>query len=626
MKINKFIILIMLPLIFSFNSCNNKQEISKKFENFITVRGSKLYDGNKEFCFLSYNVPTLNYVEDNMEFDQTNPYGLPTEFELRDLFESIVQTGGNTIRTYTIPVRNNNFPKEAVTYVEAPGEFNEEAFKVLDLVMALANEYKVRVIIPFVNNWQWMGGRPNYADFRGKAPDDFWTDKQIRNDFKQTISYLINRTNTITGKKYKDDKAILCWETGNELENTEEWAIDIARYIKSLDQNHLLMDGFFAIHAEEGNPINKFIEQYAIDEPAFDIISSHHYEPNSVLMIKNMKKTVEMIGGKKPLIIDEWGFIGTSGSEAVLDYIIDEHNISGALLWSLRRHNKNGGFYHHTEPFGGGLYRAYHWPGFHQGEAYDEKDILKMYREKSFAIRNLEIPEIKTPKSPKLLSFNNTPKFSWQGSAGASGYNIERSMSINGPWKIIEHNIDDIDTPGFDLYNDESAKIGETYYYRVVALNEAGKSSPSNIVGPIEVNFLTRVDYAKNLMALESFKNLEIITGDYRSYKEAFSRIHGNKKSEGSYIIPGKFKELRLYSFESSNKPNIVLYVSEDGKAYKKVKFDVSEYKLVEKNYDYLVPRKYIVKASKIDVPEVNYIKFKASDTIDIVRAELEYQ
>ena len=114
------------------------------FENFITVSGSKLMDGDQQFRFISFNVPTLNYQEDEMSFTRTNPYRLPSEFEMRDVFETVKEMGGQVIRIYTIPVRNNDFPPESPTYVEGPGRFNEEAFRVTDMMLALANEYEIR--------------------------------------------------------------------------------------------------------------------------------------------------------------------------------------------------------------------------------------------------------------------------------------------------------------------------------------------------------------------------------------------------------------------------------------------------------------------------------------------------
>jgi hypothetical protein len=147
-----------------------------RFENFISVSGNKLMDGLKEFRFVSYNVPTLAFNEDEFGFTQKHAYSLPDEFELRDVFETVSQMGGKVVRLYTIPVRFEFEPEDAPAYVLAPGKFSEEAFKTMDLALALANEYQVRVIFSLLNNWQWMGGRPQYSAFRGKTAEEFWTD------------------------------------------------------------------------------------------------------------------------------------------------------------------------------------------------------------------------------------------------------------------------------------------------------------------------------------------------------------------------------------------------------------------------------------------------------------------
>ncbi len=623
---NKITFLLTRCLLISIMTYSNL--VYGQFDHFITVAGNKLMDGEQELRFISFNVPTLNYVEDNMSFEQTNPYGLPSEFELRDLFETVQMLGGQVVRTYTIPVRNKNFPKECITYVEGPGQFNEEAFQALDMVLALAAEYKIRVIIPLVNNWQWMGGRPDYAAFRDKKANEFWTDPQLIDDFKRTISYVLNRTNTITGQKYKDDKTILAWETGNELENPPQWGIDIARYVKSIDQNHLLMDGYYAIHG--GGGYHVFIQEYAINEPAIDIISTHHYEPNAQDMITNLKTTVDMVEGKKPIMVDEFGFIGTTGMEQVIDYIVEEDALVGGLVWSLRRHHPEGGFYHHSEPFGNGVYRAYHYPGFSDGELYDEKNLMELIRQKAFAIQKLAVSAIQPPKAPTLLPFTDTPKFTWQGAAGASGYNIERKAEQEDEWKTIAYNVDDVDTPGFDLYSDETAQVGEKYSYRIRAINQAGVSEPSNVVGPIEIAYLTRVDYTRHLMTLFSSEGLSVQTGDYRSFKEAFSRLHGGKEAQGVYAVPGEFKAIKVYAYEATEKPSLSFSVSHDGAAFQAVVAQVEEYKSTEENYDYLIPRLYAITMDQLEgtVPLNfrNYFRFKVQEQVDIVRVEIEYE
>lgn len=591
-----------------------------EFDHFITIKDGALMEGERPFRFLSFNVPTLNYVEDNMAFEQTNPYALPSEFELRDLYKTINAMGGRVVRSYTIPVFNKNFPKAAPTYVEAPGKFNEAAFKSMDLALALAKQYGIRVVVPLLNNWQWMGGRPNYADFRGKHEDLFWTDRQLIEDFKKTIHYVLNRTNTITGVKYKDDKTIMGWETGNELQNPPEWGIDIARYIKSIDDKHLVIDGFHAIHMENHHV---WVQQYSIDEPAIDMINTHHYEVSPRQMIEDLKKTVAMVGGKKPVFLGEFGFISTSGLEAVVDYIISEPAIPGAFIWSLRRHHPEGGFYHHSEPLGYGLYRAYHWPGHDDGKVYDERDFLWMYRQKAFEIQGRRAPPIASPEPPKLLPFHSSPQFSWQGSMGAAGYNIERSEKKEGPYDVIAYNVDDIGTPGFPLYSDEAAVVGGTYYYRIVALNRAGASLPSNVVGPIKVAHLTRVDKAENLGTLFESKGLTVKTGDYRSFKEAYSRLSGGKGAEIIYYSPGKFLQFELSAYEKSESPSLSLTVSSDGENYRTVKSTPTNYALAESNYDYWIPRKYQIRDEQ---GEVRFIKIEFEADAQIVRAELDYR
>jgi len=170
----KFIFILFAAWLFSFAAsgrCATTQ--SSRCENFITAKGDKLYDGDKEFRFISYNIPDLHYVEDNMAFDQTIPFRFPDEFEIRDALLSIKQSGGQVARIYTLSVRRQS--------------------------------------------------------------DPFWSDPALIADFKKTIRFALNRVNTLTGITYKKDHAILAWETGNELTSPPAWTRNIAAFVKSID-------------------------------------------------------------------------------------------------------------------------------------------------------------------------------------------------------------------------------------------------------------------------------------------------------------------------------------------------------------------------------------------------------
>src|SRR3954464_10104954 len=67
--------------------------------NFLTRRGDKLFDGDREFRFISFNIPNLMVIEDAYEFTRPNPWRWPNEFEIEDSLESVRQIGGQVVRT-----------------------------------------------------------------------------------------------------------------------------------------------------------------------------------------------------------------------------------------------------------------------------------------------------------------------------------------------------------------------------------------------------------------------------------------------------------------------------------------------------------------------------------------------
>ncbi|MGB8319881.1 MAG: cellulase family glycosylhydrolase, partial [Ignavibacteriaceae bacterium] len=292
---------------------------SSQFESFVTAKKDKLMEGKKELRFVSFNIPNLLYIEDYFPFKASNPWRLPTEFEIRDALKTIKELGGKVTRMYVLSVRRPGESKKIIRYVEGPGKFNERAFRTLDKVLQIANEEGVRVIIPFVDNWHWWGGKAEYAAFRGKKPDDFWTDPQLISDFEKTISFVLNRKNTYTGVLYKNDKSILGWETGNELNAPYEWHKKIAEYVKSIDKNHLVIV----------DPHK--LDQQAVEDKSFDILTTHFYGPISraETEIPEIKKLTE---GKKPYFVGEFGYHSLKDVEAIVDTTID-NDLSGIMIW-----------------------------------------------------------------------------------------------------------------------------------------------------------------------------------------------------------------------------------------------------------------------------------------------------
>lgn len=422
-------------------------------ENFITRSGDKLMDGSEEFRFISFNIPNLHILEDP-------DWHLPDPWEQEDAIKSIVQIGGRVARTYVISVSGGiRNPKGSLAHVYRPGVFDEEVFRCLDKALELANRHGIRLIIPLVDQWNWFGGINQYARFRRKY--NFWYNQQVMEDFKQTINYVVNRTNYYTGVKYKDDKAIMAWETGNELKCPYSWTKEIAAYIKSLDPNHLVIDG--------SNDINP----NSISDHNIDIISMHLYDGDFTARCNDGRIITK---GKKPLLIGEFGLVETPVIEELLKTVIN-NGTAGALIWSLRYHNKDGGFYWHTD----GKYSAYHWPGFSENSISDEINIMKLMRAYAYKIRKLPVPPLDLPEAPLLFPIQPGAAISWRGSTGAGSYLIERAIGLNGPWQVIKDNISDAKKSGPPFYIDKTATSEKAYYYRVKAKNEAGISLTSNV-------------------------------------------------------------------------------------------------------------------------------------------------
>ncbi|MEK0312618.1 S-layer homology domain-containing protein [Cohnella sp. 56] len=449
------------------------------FANFITASGDKLMDGTKVFRFGSLNYP--GGMRDS-------------EFSQEDALRTISAMGGQVTRTYVPPVKrydNANASYALVLGPDAGGvmQFNEAGFRKLDNLLALANQYGVRLIIPFVDQWQWEGGIESYVNFRypGTISNDaandedawkFYTDPLVISDFKQVIHYMMNRVNTITGVKYKEDKAIMAWETGNELGGynqdkfPQSWTTEIAKYIKEQEQpQQLVMDGRFAI------------DPASLTDSNIDIVNNHFYTGN---FIDKVNADAALAAGKKPYILGEFGLYTTAAPVDALYKAALQNGTDGIMLWSLRPHKDDGGFYWHDE--NPGNWASYHWPGFSSGDYYGETGIIRTvfkyahYMKENDAAMSSAVPAIPKPdNAPKLFPISSVADIRWQGSVGAAGYEVQRSADGGANWETVAASFSDGGRAGTPSFHDEKAISGTAYQYRVRGVNESGASSWSNI-------------------------------------------------------------------------------------------------------------------------------------------------
>jgi hypothetical protein len=550
--------------------------------NFITRRGDQLFDGDKPFRFISFNIPNLMVIEDAYEFTEPNPWRWPDEFELEDALESIRQIGGQVVRTYVVSVRREGSDMGDYVHVLGPGKFNEDGFRSLDLLLEVARRKGIRVIIPLVDQHKWWGGIGEYAAFRGKSADDFWTDRQLIDDFKATVKHVLMRKNTINGVAYRDEPAIFGWQTGNEISSTPEWTREISSYIKQLDPNHLVLDG----KSLNGVPV------WSLDDPNIDVITTHHYPWGADHDYrKPIRAAHALTKGRKAYFVSEFGFVETPHIENALDAVIED-GISGALLWSLRMHRREGGFYWHMEVgTGRNIYKAYHWPGFASGERYDERDVMELMRAKAHEIRGIQPPPFNRPAPPKLLSIEQASEISWQGACGASAYDVWRSERRDGDWQRIAADVSDADVQYRPLFHDATAVPGRKYYYRVTAKNDAGGSEPSNVVGPVAVECRTLVDECRDLLQIDGHsENVTIATENARTTQEDSHRLVMPDGAQATYEVAGPIHRWRVHCFARDTDARLAFAVSTDGKDFRPVESKRKAYVSGQTVYGYLTP------------------------------------
>jgi mannan endo-1,4-beta-mannosidase len=216
----------------------------------------------------------------------------------------------------------------------SPGTYDETVFQGLDYVLHKASALGLRVILPLVNNWDDYGGMNQYVSWDatyGEAPiasghDDFYTDADTKQWYKNHAAALISRVNTYNGRTYGEDPTIFAWELGNEPRCPSDktgntlvaWIAEMSAYIKSLDSNHMVTTGIEGFYDDNSGPWYlsgwegvDFIRDHQIS--TVDFATAHSWPHNwglgfsaiMSLLSRQIADAAGVIG--KPFILEEFG-------------------------------------------------------------------------------------------------------------------------------------------------------------------------------------------------------------------------------------------------------------------------------------------------------------------------------
>ncbi|XP_052190647.1 mannan endo-1,4-beta-mannosidase 5-like [Diospyros lotus] len=313
------ILLILLALV-----CE-AMEVPTNYGGLVTTKGTHFLLDGSPFYFNGFNSYWMMHVA-----------AQPTERDkVTQVFREAAGAGLTVCRTWAF----SDGGDEALQI--SPGVYNEYVFQALDFVIYEARKYGIRLILSFVNNYSDFGGRAQYvkwardAGIQINSDDDFYTHSILKKYYKNHVKRVITRCNTITGTLYKDDPTIMAWELINEPRcqidysgrTIYAWVQEMAAYVKSLDNKHLLevgMEGFYGDSTPDREQVNPgyqvgtdFITNNIISEIDFTTI---HAYPDTWLSGKDddsqmafMNKWVESHWAdskrllRKPMIIAEFG-------------------------------------------------------------------------------------------------------------------------------------------------------------------------------------------------------------------------------------------------------------------------------------------------------------------------------
>ena len=351
-------------------------------EYHVEIRDGQFVAGCNKFAVAGFNA--WEYPEAAagapFTFGANIPDGTTGPELVRTQLEKAKAAGFNTVRAWVAPVS----PQYALQ--DSPGEFNEAALQGLDYLVDEARKNGIRVILSLTTNWSPTGGLPQYLEWAGSGNQaDFYNDPQIKAWYKDMVTTVTSRTNSVNGRVYSDDPTILAYDLINEPRcegcpagTITNWINEMAPFVKSVAPNTLLTvgeEGFFG-QPNAGNPGHPgewaagkgqaFTEDHS--SPSIDFAAVHLWYDNwndtSPDFIDRFLDSRVQIAKElgKPLLLEEWGSFPAARDSFMrstytkIEEAMQAGELQGSMFWQWYMDGQQAAV---TEGGGGGLYGIY---------------------------------------------------------------------------------------------------------------------------------------------------------------------------------------------------------------------------------------------------------------------------
>jgi mannan endo-1,4-beta-mannosidase len=225
---------------------------------------------------------------------------------LRKELDALKALGVNNVRVLAVSEKTvmPGAVKPATT--KAPGGYDEALLQGLDYLMDELARRDMTAVLYLNNFWQWSGGMTQYLnwfedtpaidpnvskDYEGfiGATSRFYASAKAQEEYRRVTRAIVQRKNTVTGKRYADDVAIMSWQLANEPRpgNAKagaaekalyvQWIADSAAYIHGLDPNHMVSTGSEGVVGSARDP-ELFERAHAT--PYIDYLTFHLWPRN----------------------------------------------------------------------------------------------------------------------------------------------------------------------------------------------------------------------------------------------------------------------------------------------------------------------------------------------------------
>jgi mannan endo-1,4-beta-mannosidase len=269
--------------------------------DFVRVRNSRFELGGKPYYYVGTNLWFGCYLS-----DPALPGG--RQRMIREL-DRLQRIGADNIRLLAGSETSPLAGAISRGITRAPEDWDEALLQGLDFCLAEMAKRNMRAILFVSNYWQWSGGFAQYVrwitgetipdpdkpvmakgDWGGfmKFSARLYTTPKADELYRGYIRHLINRRNTVNGRLYRDDPAIMTWELANEPRpGTDEaisgvpafvtWVDATARFIHEQDPNHLVCTGSEGVWGCLKKP-EVFVDVHKT--PAIDYVTVHMWLKN----------------------------------------------------------------------------------------------------------------------------------------------------------------------------------------------------------------------------------------------------------------------------------------------------------------------------------------------------------